>query len=91
MEERRMAPCYLNLGTDRSGHLDGPSLYHRGKSLRPIGVLCDPGQGWTYNCIPVLGIEARFLRGLGNLPGTAPLVLFRIFVQMNIQMLLKVL
>lgn len=71
--------------------LTAPSLYHRGKSLRPIGILCDPEQGRTYNRIPRLGIEARFLRGLGSLPVTASLVLFRIFVQMNIKMLLTVL
>jgi hypothetical protein len=65
--------------------------YHRGKSLRLIGVLCDPEQGWTYNGIPVVGIEARFLRGLSNLPVTAPLVLFHIFVQINVKMLLTVL
>ena len=47
------------------------SLYHRGKSFRPIGVLCDRNTS--------LGIEAQFLRGLGNLPVTTPIVLFRIF------------
>jgi hypothetical protein len=71
-----MASCCLNLCTDQNGQLDGPVPLPPGKESPSHW---DSKQGWTYKRIPRLGIEARFLRGLGNLPVTALIVLFRIF------------